>query len=57
MLLTLKQMGMLEVDGEKHFKARTNLSKEEKAELLGIDNWHYSIEGEHLITNYEELKK
>ena len=56
MLLTMRQLSLLKCVGPKQFKARDNLTKEEKAELLALDKWHYSLEEEHLIVNYEDLK-
>ena len=56
MLLTMKQMTLLQSVGKNQFEARKDLTKEEKAELLALDNWHYSLEGEHLNVNYNDLK-
>lgn len=39
------------------FKARPDLTDEQKAELLRLDTSHFNFYGEHLVTNYEELKK
>ena len=56
MLLTIEQMSLLECAGPKQFKACDNLTEEQKAELLALDKWHYSLEDEHLIVNYKDLE-
>ena len=56
MLLTMDQMELLMPDGKEHFKAKDNLTKEEKQKLLNLDDCHFEVFGEHLITNYKELK-
>ena len=57
MLLTMKQMQMLQPDGAGKLAAKPNLTEEERKELLSVDgSWLWAYE-EHLITNYEELKK
>mgnify|MGYP003309292194 CR=1 FL=1 len=57
MLLSLRQLQMLKgKDGDRQFKARLDLTDEEKKELLSIDETYLELQGEHLITNYKELQ-
>jgi len=56
LLLKLKQLQLLEADGDGKCKARADLTEEQKAELLKLDVSFFEVYGEHLITNYKTLK-
>ena len=56
MLLKLKQLQLLETDGDEKYKARADLTEAQKEELLKLDAAIFEVYGEHLITNYKTLK-
>lgn len=56
MLLKMETLALLEPDGEEKYKARAGLTEPQKARLWDMDANYYKLSGEHLITNYEELK-
>lgn len=55
MLLSIDEFKLVVSDGPNHFKAKDNLSKEERKKLRELDDWYFEVHGEHLITNYEAL--
>lgn len=57
MLLKMEQLFLMVGNGTDGFKARPDLTDEQKAELLRLDTNLFNLCGEHLITNFEELKK
>lgn len=60
MLLTHKQMDFLsKVTIEKNgaLIAKPNLTKEQKEELLAIDEMNFMCYGEHWVKNYQDLEE
>lgn len=58
MLLKMKHLMLMEkAIGNEKFKARTDLTEAQIKKVLELDDWYFEIEQEHLITNYNELRK
>lgn len=60
MLLTYEQCKYLKITKNGQFEFINNdnkATKLEKEELIDLDDLCLEIEGEHLIINYEDLKK
>lgn len=58
MLLTYEQCKHLKITKNGQFEFVDNkATKSEKEELIDLDDLCFEIEGQHLIINYEDLKK
>lgn len=55
MLLSFDQMKMLQAESDEAFKAKEDLTQEQRKELRELDEWYFEMYGKHLITNYKEL--
>lgn len=57
MLLKMEDLMLLRVVDVNSdlFEALPNLTKEQKKRLLGIDEFYFYCEGEHMIVNYKDL--